>query len=245
MGTLRVDHAPAVTSAAGRRSPIVDARCRRPRGPATCRPRTAGSSRQRPVSRSKRCLWSGDDTMATSPTEATSPRASTGTPVNGSMWSMAKIAPSASRNSATGWPSTARRRRGRPAVRRGERRPSRTRQARTRRSGSTRDSPCRGLSWCPEWSCRHPLPALGDPDRGRVHVGGVDELDEVGEPLRDRRASPSTRTRTRRRGVAMSASISAAMPSASSKTTARRWSRPPSRASSQVEVRCRRSAVRM
>lgn len=60
-----------------------------------------GSSRHRPVRRSKRCLWSGEATTGTSPTEPTSPRASTGIPEQGSTWSMAANSPSASRNTAT------------------------------------------------------------------------------------------------------------------------------------------------
>ena len=58
-------------------------------------------------------------------------------------------------------------------------------------------------------------------------VGVVHERPEPRQPLRVVERWPPTRTRRRRRGAAMSASRSAAMPSASSITTRRTWSMPP------------------
>ena len=120
-------------------------------------------------------MWSGDDTVATSPTEPTSPRASTGTPVNGSMWSMAT-------DGSVGETEE----RDRVAV--DERRDAtvdrqfvdaRATDGPTPSVDATRrvELPCQAGHAGTRWprSVTHTGVVL--------HVGGVDELDEVGEPL--------------------------------------------------------------
>ncbi len=57
-------------------------------------------SRQAPVRRSNTCLYMGEATVGTPPRSPTIPRESTAAPLNGSIWSVAKIRPSNVRNSA-------------------------------------------------------------------------------------------------------------------------------------------------